>query len=196
MASPGRGRPAGSDGPRYLCGVSSSRPELILLWGVSGAGKSTYCRWLRDTHGYVFVEHDEAAGAGGVRSQADKDWIAMCSGQIPPIGFVQQRRREATVVEVGFRPGAGTLTLLRELIDAGSSAWWFDGDRDGALDNWRRRDKPIDDAFWRVQLGYVDRHWAEIAELFRARIVRSVGPRGATLSAELLDRLIFGPEDD
>jgi hypothetical protein len=175
--------------------VSSRRPNLILIWGVSGAGKSTYCRWLRDEHGYAFVEHDEAAGARGAQSQADKDWLAMCSGQIPPIDMVLQRRREATVVEVGFRPGAGTLTLLRELIDAGGSAWWFDGDRDGALNNWRRRDKPVDDAFWRVQLGYVDRHWAELAELFRSRIVRSVGPGGVTLHVEQLDRLMFGEVD-
>jgi hypothetical protein len=172
------------------------RPELILIWGVSGAGKSTYCRWLRDSHGYAFVEHDEAAGGGGPQSQADRDWLAMCSGQIAPIAFVLKRRGEATVVEVGFRPSEGTLAILRELVDAGASAWWFDGDRDGALENWRRRDKPIDDAFWRVQLGYVDRRWAEIAELLRSRIVRSVGPRGASVPVEQIDLLMFGPEVD
>lgn len=143
---------------------------------------------------YGDYEHDEL-GQPGPRSQAQQDWVALCNGLIPPIGFALKRRGEATVVEVGFRPGEEKLAILRELIDACASAWWFDGDRDGALDNWRRRDKPVDDAFWRVQLGYVDRHWVEIAELFRTRIVRSVGPRGATLPEDQIDGLMFGPEE-
>lgn len=168
------------------------RPELILLWGVSGAGKSTYGRWLRDIHEYTFVEHDEAAGDRGPVTKADREWLAMCGGRIRPVGFALSRRGEPTVVEVGFRPSTEIFGLLFELVDSGASAWWFDGDRDGAFGNWHRREKPVDDVFWHVQMGYVDRNWPAIAELFRTRIVRSVGPGGVTLLPEQLDRLMFG----
>jgi hypothetical protein len=104
-----------------------------------------------------------------------------------------KRRGRRTVVEVGFRPGTGELSILRELTNAGASTWWFDGDRDGALANWLRRPKPIPEALWRTQMGHVDGHWTEIADLFRSRIVRTVGPGGATLPAEWIDRLMFGP---
>jgi hypothetical protein len=174
----------------------SDRPELIAVWGVSGAGKSTYCRWLRDEGGYEFVENDEALEKSGLKSEVDLAWIAVQQGQIPPAAFVVMRRGHPTVVEVGFRPGEREFGILRELIDAGASAWWFDGDRDGALANWLRRPKPIDEVLWRVQTGYVDRHWTHIAELFRSRIVRTVGPRGTTIPPEQIDLLMFGPESD
>jgi hypothetical protein len=163
---------------------------------MSGAGKSTYLAWLRDTHGYSFVEHDEVAGARGPVTEADADWKAMCEGRIPPLGFVIKRRGKPTAVDIAFRPSDGALTIVRELTDAGASTWWFDGDREGALANWRRRPTPVDDAFWRVQLGYVDRYWPAIAALFRSRIVRTVGPRGSTLAALEIDRLMFGQESE
>ena len=107
-----------------------------------------------------------------------------------------ERRGKLTAIEVGFRPGEVTLGIVRGLADAGASVWWFDGDREGALTNWRRRSRPVEDAIWREQLGYVDRHWAAIAELFRSRIVRTVGPQGVTLPVTEIDRLMFGPEAD
>ena len=62
----------------------SIRPELIAVWGVSGAGKSTYLGWLRDKHGYSFVEHDEVAGGRGAETEADRDWLKFARAGSPP----------------------------------------------------------------------------------------------------------------
>jgi adenylate kinase family enzyme len=49
-------------------------PRVLILWGVSGVGKSTFANWLVKEKGFVRVDSD-AGGAGD--SRAANAWRAM-----------------------------------------------------------------------------------------------------------------------
>jgi len=102
------------------------------------------------------------------------------------------------VVEFGARPDERSLDLLRQLIDLGASAWWFDGDRTAGLESWLDREVPAPEEYWHIQTRAVEEAWPKIAEILRARIVRVIGPGRAYLPEEQIDRLMFGdlPDQD
>ncbi len=37
-----------------------ARPDFVLIWGLSGAGKSRYCTWLVE-RGYLYLDNDTIA---------------------------------------------------------------------------------------------------------------------------------------
>jgi hypothetical protein len=85
---------------------------------------------------------------------------------------------------------------LRLLIDLGASAWWFDGDRLAARESWLDREVPVDEEAWRIQTAGVDAAWPIIADIFRSRIVRTIGPGRAYLHERQIDNLMFGDQAD
>jgi hypothetical protein len=170
-----------------------SRPALLLIWGISGAGKSHYCEWLA-RRGYTYLDNDTIAQkmAEGTADARERLWMSTHVGQTSPQHFLRSLDGEQVVVEFGARPDDRSLDLLRQLMELGASAWWFDGDRAAALESWRDRDVPVPDEYWHIQTRAVEAAWTKIAEIFRARIVRTVGPRRAHLPEAQIDRLMFG----
>jgi hypothetical protein len=174
-----------------------TRPSFILIWGISGAGKSRYCHWLAE-RGYLHLDNDTIAQRLRDRtaSQIEQLWMRMRVEQVPTRDFVEAITNQKVVAEFGARPDERSLVQLRLLIDLGASAWWFDGDRASAFGSWQDRDVPVDDEFWRIQLAWVDAAWPTIAEILRSHMVRTIGPDRAYLREADIDRLMFGDSPD
>lgn len=174
-----------------------TRPEFILVWGLSGAGKSRYCRWLSE-RGYLYLDNDTIAQRinDGTASELEQLWMAMRVEQVSTRDFFHAMANRRVVAELGARPDDRSLVQLRLLMDLGASAWWFDGDRSAARESWLDRDVPVDEEFWRIQTAWVDMAWREIAAIFRSRIVRTVGPGRAHLAEAQIDRMMFGDLPD
>jgi hypothetical protein len=169
------------------------RPAFILIWGVSGAGKSHYCTWLAQ-RGYLYFDNDTIGQRINEDSATplERLWMRMRIGQATTGDFVQAIAGQRVVAEFGARPDEPSLLQLRLLIDLGASAWWFDGDRAAARASWLNRDVPIDPELWRIQMTWVDAAWPRIAEIFRSRIVRTIGPGRSYVPEPQIDRLMFG----
>ena len=174
-----------------------NRPTFILIWGISGAGKSRYCEWLAE-RGYTYLDNDTIAQRrnDGTASQLEQMWMAMRVGQVLTRDFVAAIAGKRIIAEFGARPDEPSLIQLQLLMDLGASAWWFDGDRDAARQSWLDRDVPVDEEYWRIQTTWVDAAWPRIAEILRTRIIRTIGPERSYLTESEIDRLMFGEVSD
>jgi hypothetical protein len=173
------------------------RPAFILVWGVSGAGKSSYCNWLAQ-RGYLYLDNDTVAQRinDGTASPLERRWWAMRVEQVTTRDFVNAIAGQRVVVEFGARPDERSLVQLSLFLDLGASAWWFEGDRAAARESWLDREVRVDEEFWRIQTEWVDFAWLRIAEILRSRIVRTIGPGRAYLTEAQIDRLMFGDLSD
>jgi hypothetical protein len=175
----------------------SDRPTFVLIWGVSGAGKSQYCKWLA-TRGYLYLDNDTIAQrlADQTATPMEQLWMRFRVGQVSSRDLVDAIAGQRVVAEFGARPDESSLVQLRLLIDLGASAWWFDGDRSAARESWLDRQVPVDAEFWRIQTTWVDEAWPRIAEILKSRIVRTIGPGRTYLPESQIDRLMFGSLSD
>jgi hypothetical protein len=81
------------------------------------------------------------------------------------------------VIDWGFP--VSCLPAVQTLIASGVEPWWFDGDRDAALQSFLARpDHPATRADWDRQITAIQQHWNEIKVVFTGRIldVVSAGP--------------------
>ncbi len=170
-----------------------ARPDFVLIWGLSGAGKSRYCTWLVE-RGYLYLDNDTIAQRinDGTASRLERVWMAMRVEEVTTRDFAHAIAGQKVVAEFGARPDERSLVQLRLLIDLGASVWWFDGDRSAARESWLDREVKVDGEFWRIQTEWVDSAWTRIAEILRSRIVRTIGPGRTYLSEAQIDRLMFG----
>jgi predicted kinase len=154
---------------------------VVFLWGIPGAGKSTVARWLRDQKGYEYIDTDTSA-MHGVTTSLQAAWMDVLRGQVAPAAFVRAATAgpRPVVVEYGLWAQPHGIELLRQLRAAGARAWWFDGDRAGAKEAWRkenrRASRPFDDAAWDRVVAVIDANWPRLVELFGPRTVRTVEP--------------------
>jgi hypothetical protein len=178
-------------------GRGDDRPSFIVIWGVSGAGKSQYCKWLAQ-RGYIYLDNDTIAQrmAEGTANALERRWMSTHVGETAPEDFARSIASQRVVVEFGARPDESALALLRRLINLRASAWWFDGDRTAALESWLDRDVPVPAEYWYIQTKAVEAAWPRIAETLRSKIVRTIGPGRAYLSEMQVDRLMFGHQSD
>src|SRR6266851_6388087 len=160
-------------------------PRALMLWGVPGAGKTTYADYLVREHGYTHIESD-ASGAGD--SRAAKAWRAVLANLDKPemtalakeFAKVAQYERQPVVLEYGMGATEGGIGLLKVMVNAGAEAWWFEGDPDAAFAAWkaentknpRRRDWP--DQLWHDTVGVINANYAGLKELFGDRMVRTI----------------------
>lgn len=136
---------------------------FFVVAGIPGTGKSTFSRWLATERG--FVHHDVDS-----RGVPTGDTIA----------------RRPIVVDWGF-PAHETalsscLNVIKEWKTMGAQLWWFDGDRDMALQSFIRRGT-VSKAAWDYQLLGISQNWAKIEAVIDHRI-DVVGPDGTYLSPE------------
>lgn len=131
----------------------------ILLAGIPGTGKSYFAQWLVEVHGFVPHTADFAG----------------------PPSLEVLLRDPRVVLDWGF-PAADPnfvpcLQFVKQLIANGFEHWWFDGDRDAALQSYLQRGD-VPKANWDVQVPGIEQHWAEISALFKDRQLNviSAGP--------------------
>lgn len=127
---------------------------MMIIWGVPGTGKSSFCRWLAKERGFVHVETD----VGGDVARA----LALA------------RQGRPVVIEWGMFVQSDTIDQVRQWQSAGAQPWWFDGDREAAYQAWRLANA-YPDELWTTVLDVIRNRWHLVEEFFGAdRILRTV----------------------
>ena len=155
-------------------------PRVLILWGVPGAGKTTFADWLVDNKGFIRIDSD-FGGAGN--SKAAIAWRAFLNRSGTPEAFmkVAHYSQQAIVLEFGMYATLGAIALLEQFRDAGAEVWWFDGDRDEAFEAWKRENRKSGRIFdtgerkWTEVVRYIDDNRDAIDDFFGSKIARTIG---------------------
>jgi len=89
-----------------------------------------------------------------------------------PRSFIDEIRsgRRDLILDWGFPPNC--LPFVRNLVGAGFSHWWFDGDREAAHESFLSRcDHPGSEDAWQIQLERIEQSWEQLAAVFSGRII-------------------------
>jgi len=147
--------------------VAGGRVPNLFISGVPATGKTTFSRWLASNMDYVRCPSGEEPGPN-FRREIE---AAIDSGA--PV-----------VVEMGFLEGG--FDLVEDLTELGFEFWWFDGDREVALQNFLDRpNHPATPENFRFYMAHVERHWGRYQENFEDRRLDVIsGPERVLMSNE------------
>lgn len=139
----------------------------ILISGIPATGKSTFARWLAAEHSYERCPSGEEPDPSTFFTDIER----------------ARNTSENVVIDWGFPPSQ--LNVVRSLIASGIEPWWFDGDREAALQAFlARKGHPATKADWDAQLRNIEEDWDELAITFDGRILDVVSPRPVQMSNE------------
>jgi len=146
--------------------------------GIPGFLKTIYSNWLAQQKGFNHLDFDELLSGRGSPRQLELIGLLKTS----PKGFVHKlSRRGRTVIDWGFPPV--NIALVRALQERGISVWWFDGDREAALQSFTARGTVSLDAF-RIQMDAIEEAWNQIKEIIGNRIINAVTAGPTYLASE------------
>ena len=141
---------------------------LLLISGRPGAGKTEFCRWLRDTYNFIHVDTYtrpqilySLVVQTAIEAQATKEYMLGLGSDV--------------VVDWGFIPDfIGSVRLLKLV---GFDAWWFDADEATARELWRRaRGGSPPMAPYLAQTERIRQAWPKLSKFYRDHIVQTVEP--------------------
>jgi len=165
---------------------ASGKNRTILVCGIPGSGKTTYCTWLAQRKGFDHLNFDELLSGSG--APAHLDLIALL--RTKPKDFIHKlSRRRRTVIDWGFRPA--DISLIRLLQAGGIAVWWFDGDREAALQSFTTRGTVSLVAF-RAQMDAIETAWSQIKEVIGDRLIDTVASGPKHLALERIFEEMFG----
>jgi hypothetical protein len=144
----------------------------VLLAGVPATGKSSFAGWISEKYDLDNIDIDREPHRYG-----------------PDAWRVMPR----VVIDWGFP--VHCLPVVKQLVASGFDHWWFDGDRDAARQSFLSRSgHPANLAALDTQMGNIERHWKEIAELFSGRVVNVInaGPRYLSNEERLAEMVTRG----
>jgi hypothetical protein len=160
----------------------------ILVCGIPGSAKTTYCAWLEREKGFMHLDLDELEkGNGTDKKLALLDCLRHSAERFLT---VIARIEQPIVIDWGFPPHLlGMVTCLNA---NGFAVWWFDGDRHAARESFIRRHKdgPTLEDFER-QIKLIDENWYQIGEVVGDHLVSSVSAGPAYRSPEDIHERIF-----
>jgi hypothetical protein len=153
--------------------------RAVLVCGIPGTGKTTYSKWLAQQKAFDHLEFDELLS--GIGTPAQLQLIALL--KTSPKEFVHKlfTRRRSTVIDWGFP--LASIALVRELQQGGIVVWWFDGDREAALQSFAGRGTVSLEAF-RIQVGGIEKEWDEIKTIIGDRVIKAVAAGPIHLAPE------------
>jgi hypothetical protein len=93
------------------------------------------------------------------------------------------------VIDWGFRPA--DISLVRQLQAGGIAVWWFDGDREAALQSFTARGT-VSLAAFRAQMDAIVTAWSQIKEVIGDRLINAVASGPKHLAPERIFEEMFG----
>jgi hypothetical protein len=105
-------------------------PFPLLITGLPGSGKSHFGRALGHL-GWTFLEGDNA---GAWPDTVHEAWDLALAGDDDSLREEAHRNPGGLVIEWGFP--ASHLETIKSLMERGYECWYFDGDREAALEAW------------------------------------------------------------
>jgi hypothetical protein len=142
--------------------------DLLLISGRPGAGRTEFCRWLRDTYNFIHVDTDtrpqilyRLVVQTAIEAQATKEYMLGLGSDV--------------VVDWGFIPDfLGSVRLLKLV---GFDAWWFDADEATARELWRRaRGGSPSMAPYLAQTKRIRQAWPKLSKFYGDHIVQALEP--------------------
>ena len=166
--------------------ASGRKNRTILVCGIPGSGKTTYCKWLVQQKGFDHLDFDELLSGRGAPAHLDLTALL----RTKPKDFIHKlSRRRRTVIDWGFRPA--NIALIRQLQAGGIAVWWFDGDREAALQSFTARGTVSLEAF-RTQMSAIETAWSQIKEIIGDRLINAVAAGPTHLAPERIFVEMFG----
>lgn len=93
------------------------------------------------------------------------------------------------MIDWGFRPA--DISLVRQLQAGGIAVWWFDGDREAALQSFTARGT-VSLAAFRAQMDAIVTAWSQIKEVIGDRLINAVASGPKHLAPERIFEEMFG----
>jgi len=154
-------------------------PRVLVVSGLSNAGKSTYCDWLKREKGFEHVDTDR----GGIdRFGLRSDWDKLeCQYSASPLIEQATQRGRRIAIDWSYPPNGHCLKMIRALGNAGASTWFLYADPAAARTSFIARKEGL--------LADFDRQAAQIAQrlesirvIYGSRFVKTLGSDGSRMS--------------
>ena len=144
--------------------------RFLVISGIPGTGKSTYCQWLHEKHGF---------------NHQDVDWQGLPSAELLD--------NRPLVIDWGFPANEPSLSACLDLINSwrgsGAEMWWFDGDRDAALRSFLARGT-VSKSDWDYQLGGIESNWHRLAEEVKGKVIDTITESGYKAHEQIYSEMI------
>jgi hypothetical protein len=120
-------------------------PAVLILWGIPGAGKTEFAKWLIERLNGLRIDSDELSHQP--LTVLEVAWLGVIRAEPgAPAAFMRAARSTGRpiVVEYGVWAVRETIELLGQLQTLGAEPWWFDSSpRAAALQAWRERNRRV-----------------------------------------------------
>lgn len=157
---------------------------FLLVSGLPGSGKSSYCRWLAREHGYLHIDVD-------LQEEPCLNLLASSQpGALQDMMAGLLARNPCVAFDWGFP--VQFIDRVRLMKHQGAHVWWFDGDEKAAEQSALARPWAKPEEFHH-QLESIRSTWSAISKVFQGQILEVVGPGPSYTSSEELYALMGRP---
>jgi len=159
--------------------MNNSDKRMLLIAGIPAAGKSHFCAWLAEHHGFVHVDPerpgclDELSITGAWGQALREDDPTELLSALRALG-------PRVVLDWGFPPHR--IDFVEELKAIGVTLWWFDADHGRAREEFIRR-RIVSQAALEIQMPAIQKRWDQLRELFHPNIIRVLDSAGQRLDS-------------
>jgi hypothetical protein len=166
--------------------VNRKTPYRILVAGIPGSGKTTYCRWLEREKGFLHLDFDELFNNRGTEQKLAL--VRQLKHTAEAFILALRSEDQPIVIDWGFPPAL--LTLVSCFAANGMTPWWFDGDHAAARESFLHRGTgPIEN--FNTQMDFIEKEWRSIEKVVEDNIIKTVSAGPTYASTEYIYGRMF-----